>query len=298
MKIRAIAPWFGSKRVLAQRIVEQLGPHRSYWDPFCGSLAVLLAKPECASETVNDLHGDLINLARVVRDRRYGPALYRQLRRTLIHEGLFGDAESRINGNTVEVQAADDGRLDLDRAYQFFLATWLGRNGVAGTTKGSCGKQFCVRYTMRGGHQGTRFHSAIESIPAWRRRLREVCILRRDSFDLIERIEDERATAIYVDPPYLAKGAAYLHDFAAADHGRLAQALARFRKARVVVSYYDDPRLAELYPAKRWTKLAFDVAKGLAQQGRRGKEGRTAAPEVLLINGEAFTGSGEETSLF
>lgn len=43
--ITAIAPWFGSKRTLAPRIVAELGSHRAYWEPFCGSMAVLLAKP-------------------------------------------------------------------------------------------------------------------------------------------------------------------------------------------------------------------------------------------------------------
>ena len=58
MRINAIVPWFGSKRYLAPRIVEQLGPHRAYWEPFCGSLAVLLAKPVASQETVCDLHAE------------------------------------------------------------------------------------------------------------------------------------------------------------------------------------------------------------------------------------------------
>lgn len=36
-KITAIAPWFGSKRTLAPRIVAELGKHTSYFEPFCGS---------------------------------------------------------------------------------------------------------------------------------------------------------------------------------------------------------------------------------------------------------------------
>lgn len=71
--ITAIAPWFGGKRNLAPAIVEELGPHRGYWEPFCGSLAVLLAKPRVSQETANDLHGDLINLARVLQERRGRP---------------------------------------------------------------------------------------------------------------------------------------------------------------------------------------------------------------------------------
>lgn len=64
-KIKAIAPWFGGKRNLAPDIVKALGKHTAYWEPFCGSMAVLLAKPESASETVCDLHEDVTNLARV-----------------------------------------------------------------------------------------------------------------------------------------------------------------------------------------------------------------------------------------
>ena len=44
-KITAISPWYGSKRILAPRIVELLGDHKMYYEPFCGSMAVLLAKP-------------------------------------------------------------------------------------------------------------------------------------------------------------------------------------------------------------------------------------------------------------
>lgn len=44
MKIRAIAPWFGGKRTLAEEIVRELGKHTQYFEPFCGSAAVLFAK--------------------------------------------------------------------------------------------------------------------------------------------------------------------------------------------------------------------------------------------------------------
>lgn len=57
-KIKALSPWFGSKRNLAPRIVEAVGKHSAYWEPFAGSIAVLLAKPVVTMETVNDLHGD------------------------------------------------------------------------------------------------------------------------------------------------------------------------------------------------------------------------------------------------
>ncbi len=254
--ITALAPWFGAKRNLAAEIVRELGPHRVYWEPFCGSMATLIVKPPCVMETVNDLHGDLINLARVIQDGTLGPQLYRRLRRTLMHETLHREAASRQNSRGYIA----DCPADLDAAYDYFLCAWLGRNGVAGTA--SYNQGFCVRYTANGGHAAKRWSSVVDSIPAWRRRLRNVTILCRDAFGLLPKIDDREGTAIYVDPPYLVKGAKYVHDFTDADHGRLAAELARFRKARVVVSYYDHPRLAELYPG--WTVRRIEVSKAMA----------------------------------
>ena len=297
MKINAIAPYFGGKRTLAPVIVQQLGPHRAYWEPFCGSMAVLMAKPECSQETVNDLFGDLVNLARVVRHCQWGPWLYRRLRRTLASEDLFREAAALLKAGGHPVAAADvePSSADPHRAYAFFIASWLGRNGVIGTRQWN--NNFCVRYTLNGGIQGTRFASAVDSIPAWRRRLREVTILSRNGFDLLENIADQAGVAIYADPPYLrdsrlaknAQGgrsgsALYLHEFESADHERLALLLRRFTHARVVVSYYMHEQLAALYPG--WTVFPCPVAKALVQQGKRGSK-KQIAPEVLILNGPA-----------
>jgi DNA adenine methylase len=279
MKIKAIAPWFGGKRNLAQRIVELLGPHRVYWEPFCGSMAVLMAKPPCIMETVNDLHADLINLAKVIQDRILGPQLYRRLRRTLMHEYIFTEAANRYKSRGCYCRETEP---DLERAYDYFLCSWCGRNGVGGTQ--SYNQGFCVRYTNNGGDAGKRTQSAIISIPAWRRRLSKVAILNRDGFEILDRIDDQAGTAIYVDPPYIEKGAKYIHDFKEYDHQRLAELLRRFVRARVIVSYYDHPKLDELYPD--WHKVEIIVTKSLQNQGRRGKkDAGKKVTEVLLVNG-------------
>lgn len=284
MKISALAPWFGSKRGMAPEIVRQLGQHRCYWEPFCGSMAVLLAKPAATMETVNDLHDDLINLAMVIRDRKLGPALYRRLRRTLAHVGLLEIAQARV--------AESPDRCALDRAEDYFIASWLGRNGVSGT---ACSNQAVAkRFTANGGQAGTRLRSAISSIPAWSKRMAEVLILHEDGIGLLERIADQEATAIYVDPPYLVKGASYIHDFKPVDHERLAAALRRFKAARVVVSYYADPLLAKLYPG--WTLLDCSRQKSMVNAGRRDEKGGKIAPEVLLINGPAVEDAALKTA--
>lgn len=279
MKIKALAPWFGGKRNLAPQIVELLGPHRVYWEPFCGSMAVLMAKPPCVMETVNDLHAGLINLAKVIQDTKLGPQLYRRLRRTLMHEQLFKEAAAQYKQQGHYAKASSP---DLDRAYYWFICSWNGRNGVAGTQ--SYNQGFCLRFTARGGHAGRRWQSVVSSIPAWRRRLMNVTILQRDAFELLEKIDDAPGTAIYIDPPYLKKGAKYIHDFEDGDHERLAELLHRFTSARVVVSYYDHPKLAELYPD--WQRHEIVVTKSLDNQNRRDKENKgVRVVEVLLVNG-------------
>lgn len=123
MKIKALAPWFGAKRNLAPRIVELLGMHSVYWEPFCGSMAVLLVKPTCRMETVNDLNLDLFNLAKVIQDRPACMELYKRLRVVFMHEEIM--AEARENTK----QPFEPG---IDRAYWYFLQCWVGRNGNAG----------------------------------------------------------------------------------------------------------------------------------------------------------------------
>ena len=306
MKIRAIAPWFGGKRTLAPDIVTELGPHTQYFEPFCGSMAVLFAKDPSQKETVNDLHGDLINLARVIADLAVAPLLYDRLVRLPFSEDLLQHARTVLESASPPDLRSPATLAMLERAYWYFLASWMGRNGTAGTER--LDYQIAVRWTKGGGSPTIRFHNAVESLPAWHRRLLNVVILKRDAFKIIDRFEDVEGTAIYVDPPYMAESRSgltrksgatsrYLHDFASSggsllgghdDHARLAEILASYKRARIVVSYYDCPRLAELY--RGWTVIDKHRQKNLLMQGRHHARGpRTLdAPEVLLLNGPSY----------
>lgn len=276
MKIKALAPWFGGKRNLAPRIVQLLGKHSVYWEPFCGSMAVLLAKPKCRMETINDLHGDLINLSKVLQSDELAPKLYERLRRTLMCETLYQEAAERYGerGYFKPLSFAD-----LDRAYDWFICVWQGINGFAGTRDNR--KRLALRFTSKGGHAATRWMSAVDSIPAWHDRLRDVTILNRNGLDLLDRIEDESHVVIYVDPPYFEKADRYVYDFEPDDHFVLSEKLHRFNKTRVILSYYNHPLLNQLYGD--FISETINVSKALAHQGKRGKN-QIRANEVLLIN--------------
>lgn len=302
--ITAIAPWFGGKRTLAPRIVETLGKHAQFFEPFCGGLSIIFAKEPARQETVNDLHGDLINLARVLQNPDAAPRLYDRLSRTLVCDDLLAEADHRIQGNAAQDIPEDDLESRLDRAYWYFNVCWMARNGLAGTRETNY--QLAVRWTAGGGSPAIRFRNAVESIPAWHQRLRNIVILNRDAFDIIPRFEDAEHTAIYVDSPYvpqtrtgLSSGGShssqYMHDFDEAnsgnrqlfaghhgdEHDRLASLLRAFSKARIVVSYYDCPRVRTLYDG--WHFIECTMQKNLHTQNKRGI-GKQDAPEVLICN--------------
>lgn len=279
MSVSAVVPYFGAKRTLAQRIVAEIGPHRAYFEPMCGSCAVLMSKPIASMECVNDLNGDLTNLLRVVADEELSLMLFSRTRRMLMSEAMFREAAERWKKRGRKPAPETP---DLEAAVDYLYTSWVGRNGTVGTK--SYNQGFAARYTQNGGHAGARWMSAVESIPEWHDRLRSVVVLNRDGFQLIERIEDQEGTVIYLDPPYVEKGAEYIHDFESDDHRRLADLVKRFKNARVIVSYYEHPLLDELYAG--WTFVRCPVNKAMC----RGITGAVEAPEVLIINGESVTG--------
>lgn len=295
MKITAIVPWFGSKRTLAPAIVHQLGKHSYYFEGCAGSMSVLLAKQPSEHEVVCDLHGALTNLAWCVQEELVAHKLYERLQRVLYNDDLYklskewlAEFEAR-HDNAHGPQAAHP-----DWAYHYFVASWMGRNGVSGTAR--VNYQIATRWTKGGGSGPGRFRAAVESIPAWHDRIRNVHILRRSLFDVLPKLQDDRDLAIYADPPYLpdtvAGNSKYLCDFSEADHQQLAEQLRRFKSARIVVSYYQSPTLKKLYPG--WTVLDCSRQKHLHVQNKRGM-GRNEAPEVLLINGPARLSNDDGT---
>lgn len=288
--INALLPWFGAKRLMAERIVAELGNHSAYWELFCGSMAVLLAKQPAPMETVNDKHKQLVNLARIIQHDIYGPMFYRRVRRVLCSHELMNEAAERWKAREAAGEFPDSSVTigNVTHAVEFFVTSWMGRNGVSGTK--SYNQGFARRFTKSGGHAATRWCGAVDSIPAWRRRMAGVAILSECGIGLAERVEDSTGVVIYADPPYIEKGAEYVHDFTDEDHSRLARSLSRFKSTRVIVSYYDHPRVRELYSGSQWRIYSVPMPRNMRNQS--GETGGETAPEVLIINGESYVQDG------
>lgn len=69
MDLRALYPWFGGKRTIAATVWQRFGDVRNYVEPFFGSGAMLLERPQPFDgvETVNDLNAWLTNFWRALQ---------------------------------------------------------------------------------------------------------------------------------------------------------------------------------------------------------------------------------------
>ncbi len=105
-QLTAPFPYFGGKRRAAQLIWSRIGADvTNYVEPFCGSCAVLLARPGGAGkvETVNDIDGLLVNFWRAVKHDPETVAEYASWPVTELdllarHDWLIGERESITEG--------------------------------------------------------------------------------------------------------------------------------------------------------------------------------------------------------
>lgn len=272
--ITALAPWFGSNRLLGPEVGRHL--QRCEWVgiPFAGGMCEV---PHIRARTVvvNDIHKAMITLGRVTSDHVLGPRLYRELRRKLLHPTELKDAQDRcrlmealIDENSGEV--SDD--LLLQWAEHYFTSVWMARAGAAGTD-GELKASLALRWNAGGGDSAKRYQNAVASLNDWRRTLRRATFSTLDVFAFLDKCKDEPRHGIYCDQPFPGPGDKYKHKFDDAKTARLAKRLTQFENARIVCRFYDHPLVRELYPDSLWEWHHLE--------GR--KQTNKEAPEVLLV---------------
>lgn len=253
-------PYFGGKGTLAGRIAAMLPGHGHYVEPYCGSLAVLLAKHPSPHETVNDLDRSLVTFWRVLRER---PAeLERHCALTPHSLAEFTDAEDPdVPGDDLETARRVWVRLSQGRAGAFRNTGWRHYVAPAGNT------------SMPGYLDGY-----VARMAAAARRLHRVSLECRPALDLISWYGRSPGVLLYVDPPYLRStrnSGGYRHEMTEADHVDLASAL-RDVSAAVVLSGYPSALYDGLYDG--WHRAEFASGTG---QNAESWENRT---EVIWSN--------------
>lgn len=257
--VTAVKPpvaYYGAKTSLAPRIVSMFPEHKRYVEPYAGSLALLLAKPQSRHEVVNDLDHNLMVFWKVLRDSPEELARVCML-----------TPHSRVERNIAKHIPSDS--TDLERARLVWSALVQGRTGTLANT----GWRH-ARSTV----DGRMLRSYVQRIETVAERIRDVSLECRPAVDIIEKYGSDESTLLYCDPPYL--GSVRRHNYkvemtGVGAHRELGEVLHGCR-ATVVLSGYHSPLYDELYAD--WFRVE------LPSRTTQGDPTRVERTEVLWSN--------------
>ncbi|HEV8178144.1 MAG TPA: DNA adenine methylase, partial [Gemmatimonadales bacterium] len=258
--------YYGGKTKQASRIAALLPAHEHYVEPFAGSLAVLLAKPPSAMETVNDLDADLMIFWRVLREQ----------------PEQFADVAALTPHSRAEHQAAydlDGAGSDLERARRVWVLLTQGR----GTPLRRTGWRFYRDPAGSGLSMPGYLSGYVRRIPPAAARLAGVSLECRPALEMIREYGQHRGVLIYADPPYLGstRSPGYAQEMLSEEsHRELAEAVHDCRAA-VVLSGYPSDLYEDLYGDWHRSEYAAWTGNGI-RNGRTRTDGERT--EVLWSN--------------
>lgn len=239
--------------------------------PFAGGLCEL-KYIKARTMLVSDLHRHVINLAKVIQDDKRRELVIKAIEGEPFHPEALALAQERIR--TRDRVMVNWPIPDLQDAIDYFICSWMARNGVAGT-KNELDAGIATRWDAGGGDSAVRFRNAGASLEEWSEIMRGCTFEVLDVFDFLKRVKDIPEHGLYLDPPFHGKpGEKYLHRFSEKQHVDLAMTLLEFRHCRVVVRMYDTPFVRAYYGDERWS---WQLLKGRDQTNNDKK------PEVLLV---------------
>lgn len=271
--MKAPFPYYGGKTRIAPWIAGHLPEHRVYVEPFCGSGAVLFAKPESAFEIINDVDGNVVNFFKTLRDEPD------ELKRICTATPYSREEYATCNMH-------EDGITEVERARRFFVLATQSFNG-AGPAASRSSWAPSIR---QGGSKAHAIRRMVDRLDDVADRLRNVTVECRSYEWVIDRYDSPDA-AIYVDPPYLGstRGSLvlsggkrirdYAHDMTTEEEHRELAALLHGCEGAVVLSGYPSGLYEELYGA--WWRSEIPVHRSTAN--RRGVPAQRAI-EVVWSN--------------
>lgn len=258
-KVKRILNYPGSKWSLSERIIDLMPEHKSYLEPYAGSLAVFLNKPKDILETINDIDGRLVNMWRVLRDRP--EELIRAIKLT-----PYAREEYELS----KVQVEDE----LEDARRFLVRCWFAMGGKTNSNVG-----FRRNISWNGPYNTYDWKMLPNGLGEAAERLLDAQIEHKDAIKIISEMNN-KDTLIYADPPYLDETRVskhYANEMSTEDHAQLLETLRR-HKGPVMLSGYN----SELYNSvlNDWCKVEFTSNVGITTTKRR------VVTEVMWLNYE------------
>ena len=274
---RPVLRYHGGKFRLAPRLIDIFPPHRIYTEAFAGGASVLMLKPRCYAEIYNDLNGEVVNVFRVIQNRRQAKALEAALRLTPYARQEF-------------LLSYKQGRSEIERARRTIIRSFMGfgSDSISRMKASRAGFNTRLSSVMSTGFRWNANQSGTTPASDWAHypaniqqfceRLQGVVIEQRDASDVLRKM-DSPETLHYVDPPYpgstrkVGNGTTpehrYRHEMVAdKDHKGLASVL-RSLRGMVIISSYPNPlydRLFRGWHTLDWTGGQFCSANTNSQK--------------------------------
>lgn len=226
--MKPVLKYPGAKNRLADWILSYIPNHDVYLEPYAGSLAVLLNKPRCHIETVNDINNDVVNFFKVLRECPQELAEAINMTPYARHE-YYAAYEK-------------EGCTDLERARRYCVQCWQGIG---------CSNNY--RNGFKSGQQSISPNPAMswcglpDRLITAAERLKGVQIECLPATELIKRY-DTADVFIYADPPYLPgtrKGYLYKYEMTINDHIELLKHLLN-HPGKVLISGYENDLYNEM----------------------------------------------------
>lgn len=233
-----IIPWLGGKRRLADRLLPLFPPHECYVEVFCGGAALyFLRQVPAATEVINDVNGELVNLYRVVQ--HHLEEFVRQFKWAISSRQIF----------KWQQMAKPETLTDIQRAARFYYLQQHAFGGkVAGQNFGTATTgpaiNLCrIEENLSAAHlrlAGTY----VENLP-W-----EECARRYD----------RAHTFMYMDPPYW-KTEGYGVPFGFENYEAMAEFM-RTCKGKVMVSINDHPDIRQVFDGHHMMETDIKYSTG------------------------------------
>lgn len=227
--MKPVLKYPGAKQGISSWIIGHFPPHKSYLEPYMGSLAILLNKGRSPIETVNDLDDEVVNLFTLLRDNP------EPVMRAVALTPYAREEYSRAYQGTV--------RDPVEKARRFLVSTWQSFGFRQNFYKVGWKRDIAGREAA---YAARHWAALPQSIAQVVERLQGVQIEQQDAVELIQAYNNPDVL-IYADPPYVLStrhGKNYRHEMTDNDHVQLLEAL-KNHKGPVVLSGYDCPLYRE-----------------------------------------------------
>ncbi len=224
MKTTTLFPWPGGKTRLLPHLLPLVAdtPHRTYVEAFAGGAALLFAREPARAEVLNDCHGELVRLYRVVANHL--EEFVRQFKWALTSREMF---------RWCQLQHPDT-LTDIQRAARFYYLQRLAWGGKAtgqtpGFGRGGKGLNLLrIEEDLSAAH--LRLHKVTVEHLAWQQ-----CLAKYDGTD----------TLFFLDPPYW-ETEGYGAPFGMEQYQELATRMAALKGA-AILTINDHPAMREVF---------------------------------------------------